>query len=129
MDYIEKQERTRKRVLLILVILNICFFGLFFVVSLLNGSFSGILSSIIMIVLCLFIYIGGNSAKWIYVVFTALNLISILMSLVAEGRPVDVNMLVLVMIASFISMLIPVITSMILIFSVSVNEFMYKQRE
>lgn len=129
LDYIQKHERTGNRILLALVIVNILFYGLSLVVSFLNGSFSGVIHSIIMAVLCLFIYVGGMSAKWIYVILTALNLVAILMTLFADGRPVYVNTLLFVMIAIFINLLIPVTTSLILIFSTSVNEFMYKQRD
>src|SRR5690606_3731599 len=96
-DYIQKQENKGKKTLQFLIIINMILFTLVLIISLMNGVFKNIISIIIILILCLFIYYGGNIAKWIYIVINAINIISLLAALlygqVMSNVPVYLNLI------------------------------------
>lgn len=126
-DFIEKQERKGKIILLLLVFVNISFFVTILIMSMLNGIYNNILGLIIMIVLCVLIYYGRQTAKWVYIAANALNIFSLVYALtvgsVVSRAPWILNVITITMI------LISIITIVVLIFSSSVKEFMYKQSD
>lgn len=125
-DFIHRQEKTGQRILQLLVITNLFLFIVIFVLSLLNGIYHNIVGLIIMIILCVFIYYGGQISKWIYIVVNSLNIFSLFYALfagvVASKAPILLNVVTIIL------LLVSILTSLVLIFSSSVKEFMYKQR-
>lgn len=129
-DFIHKQEMKGKRILKTLVLLNLVFLVLVLLLSLLNGILHNLIGLLIMIVLCVLIYYGGNVAKWIYIVLNTLNAFSLIIGL-AFGE-IRLNATIFAGIlnaATLILLLISIVTSAVLIFSSSVKEFMYKQKD
>lgn len=126
-DYIQKQENKGKKILRYLIVINLILFSSILVLSMLNGIFENMIGLIIMIILCFFIYNGGNIAKWIYIVINTLNIISLFVALiygqVISNTPVFLDALTIIMLC------VSIITSIVLMFSSSVKEFMYKQRD
>ena len=126
-DYIQKQENKGKKILQSLIVINVSLFSLILVLSMMSGIFKNMIGLIIMIILCLFIYKGGSIAKWIYIVINSLNIISLLGAVmfgqVLSKAPAFLN------IATIIMLCISIITSIVLMISSSVKEFMYKQRD
>ena len=125
-DFIQRQENMGRRMLQLLVVTNLTFFILILVMSLLNGIYHNMIGLIIMILVCIFIYFGGQVAKWIYIVINTINIFNLFYALFAG---VIVSKASILLNAVTIMMLIvSILTSIILIFSSSVKEFMYKQR-
>jgi len=126
-DYIQKHEIKGKKILQSLIVVNLILFTLILVLSMMNGIFKNMIGLIIMIILCLFIYKGGSIAKWIYIVINSLNIISLFGALmfgqVLSKAPTFLN------IATIIMLCVSIITSIVLMISSSVKEFMYKQRD
>lgn len=102
-------------------------FTLLLIMSLMNGVFKSTIPIVIILILCLFIYHGGNIAKWIYIVINAINIISLLAALlygqVISNVPLYLNVITILTLA------VSLTTIIVLIFSSSVKEFMYKQRD
>lgn len=125
-DFIARQERLGKRMLQIIVICNLTLFAAILMMSLLNGIVHNLLGLLIMIVLCVWIYYGGKIAKWAYIVVNAFQMFSLLVVFtfgeVSSGAPAFLNMLTVVM------LILSMVTCAVLLFSKSVNDFMYKQR-
>lgn len=125
-DFIQSQEKTGKKTLRLLVITNLILFIVILVMSLLNGINHNIVGLIIMIFLSVFIYNGGQIAKWIYIVVNTLNIFSLFYAVFtgafASQAPILLNVVTIIM------LLVSILTSVVLIFSSSVKEFMYKQR-
>lgn len=129
-DFLINQVNKGKRVVQILMTLNIALTILIEILSVFAGVFSGIhfISAIIMIIICAFIYGGSKTAKWIYIVlagFSVLRFLSFLISMNDEGVIVDITL------SNWLAVITPfliyTVTSLLLIFSESVNEFIYKQ--
>lgn len=128
-DFIQRQEIKGKRILKTLVFVNLFFFILVLLLSLLNGIFNNFIGLIIMIVLCVLIYYGGNIAKWIYIVINTLNTFSLIYTLVfGEVISKAKDFAIFLNIVTIIMLIFSIVTSVILIFSSSVKDFMYKQR-
>lgn len=125
-DFIEKQEKTGKRILQFVVITNLTLFVAILVTSLLDGIFHNIIGLIIMIIACLFIYNGGQISKWLYIVVNTINVLNLIFTLFAgtiiSQASIFLNVITIMM------LVVSIVTSVILIFSTSVKEFMYKQR-
>jgi hypothetical protein len=129
-DFIQRQEIKGKRILKTLILLNMLFFVLVLLLSLLNGIFNNFIGLIIMIVLCMLIYYGGNIAKWIYIVINILNTFSLIYTLTVGEIVSRATILVILLNATTIMLFVlTIVTSAVLIFSSSVKEFMYKQRD
>ncbi|MDF2835591.1 MAG: hypothetical protein K0Q63_1231 [Paenibacillus sp.] len=124
-DFIQKQETTGKRILQLLVITNLTLFIVILVMSLLSGIFHNIIGLIMMIILCIFIYNGGQIAKWIYIVANTLIVFNVFRALFAG---VVYSSYALLDFITIVMLFISILTSLTLIFSANVKEFMYKQR-
>jgi len=125
-DYIMKQERLGKKVLILLVVVNIILFTTILLLSLASGIYNNLVGNIVMIILCLFIYSGGQISKWIFVIINTLNISALLFSLlmgdVVSKAPYVLNVFTVIM------LIVSVVSCIVLIFSKSVNEYMYKQK-
>lgn len=124
--YIVKQERIGRILLRSIVITNLAIFSLSLFLSLFNGIFKNLLGIIIMIILSAAIYSGGKTVKWIYIVISSLNIFAVLYTLmfgeVIARIPLIYNITTIVM------LVVSAVSCMLLLFSTSVNEFMFKQR-
>lgn len=79
-----------------------------------------------MIIACLFIYNVGQISKWLYIIVNTINVFNLILALfagaIASQASIFLNVITVIM------LLVSIITSVILLFSTSVKEFMYKQR-
>lgn len=128
-DFIQRQEIKGKRILRILVAVNFVFFIIELILSLMNGIFNNLIGLIIMIVLCVLIYYGGNIAKWVYIIINSLNILTMLYALffgeiVSKAK----DFTTFINVVTIIMLVISIVTSIVLIFSSSVEDFMYKQK-
>ncbi|WP_054955568.1 hypothetical protein [Paenibacillus dakarensis] len=129
-EYIQRQEMKGKTILKTVIFANLFFFILILVLSVLNGIFSNFISIIIQIVLCAFIYSGAKLAKWIYIIMNTLNIFSVMYAVAvgqvtsrAEVFEAFLNVITIIM------LVLSIVTIAILLFSSSVKDFMYRQRE
>jgi preprotein translocase subunit SecG len=129
-DFIQRQESKGKKILKTLVMMNLIFFIMVLLLSLLNGIFSNLFGVIIMIVLCVLIYFGGNIAKWIYIVINSLNIFALIYTLTAGNIVSKAKVLATFLnVVTILMLIISIVTSIVLIFSSSVKDFMYKQKD
>lgn len=126
-DYIQKQEKQGKRILQLLIGTNMLLFLSVLVLSIRDGIYSNLFALIIMIILCVFIYKGGHVAKWIYIVLNTLN-IGALVSAFLFGQVIS-KASTLLNVVTFLLLGVSVITSILLLVSSSVKDFMHKQRD
>lgn len=128
LDFIARQEAKGKRILLTLVLVNLAFFILKLIMSLVVGSFPALLDSIVMIVIVSSIYFGGETAKRIYIAVNVLNILSCIGSLAAAaGGDISGASVSFYVVTGFVVVL-SVLSTLVLLFSGSVKEFMYKQQ-
>ncbi|WP_308639663.1 hypothetical protein [Paenibacillus silvisoli] len=129
-DFLAFQVKKGRRILQLLMLINVSFTIVLEILGIIAGvfSFSSFVSAIAMIFTCLFLYGGSKAAKWIYIVLSGLGLlrfISIIISMI------DGNIIIQDSFGAWILAVIPfliyIVTSLVLIFSESVNEFIYKQ--
>lgn len=125
-DLIQKQEKAGKRFLQSLIVPNVVLFTMIFIVSLKDGIFGNLLGLIVMIILCLLIYNGFQAAKWIYIAINSFNLFNLLYALFAGSIATKASLLLNVL--TVIMLTLSIVTTVVLIFSGSVKDFMYKQR-
>lgn len=126
-DYIQKQEKQGKKILQLLIGTNMFLFLSALVLSIRDGIYSNLFALIIMIILCVFIYKGGHVAKWIYIVLNTLN-IGALVSALLFGQVISKASTPL-NVVTFCLLGVSVITSILLLVSSSVKDFMHKQRD
>ncbi|NMO97715.1 hypothetical protein [Paenibacillus lemnae] len=128
-DYIQRQEKRGSRILESLIVVNILGFTIILLLSFINGMFFNMISLIIMIVLSMLIYYGGNIAKWVYITVNILNIFSMLYVLTAGIITSNATLFpILLNTVTMLMQVISLVTSIVLIFSGSVKEFMYKQK-
>lgn len=125
-DLIQKQEKAGKRILQSLIVTNIVLFAMIFIVSLKDGILGNLLGIIMMIILCLLIYNGFQAAKWIYIAINSFNILNLLYALFAGSIATKASLLLNVL--TVIMLTLSIVTTVVLIFSGSVKDFMYKQR-
>ena len=83
-----------------------------------------------MIVLCVLIYYGGNKSKWIYIIINSMNLFLLVYTFLFGEVVSKVKYFeVLLNIVTIIMLFISIVTSVILIFSSSVKDFMHRQKD
>lgn len=126
LDYIQKQENKGRIMLQSIVVANLLLFAAVLVLSMINGIFNNMLGLIIQMILCVFIYFGGNIAKWIYIVINSLNVLQIIVALmfgqIVSRAPTYLTIITIIM------LMVSIASILLLILSSSVKDYMYKQR-
>jgi len=122
-DFIDRQVIRGGILLRTFTILNVIFILVNMVLSLANGI-NNLIGSLLMLFICFFIYYGSSKAKWFFIIVTCFNVFGLFFALAEVGVA---NVPLILWLVYGLSIISNVSTSAILIFSASVNEFIYKQ--
>ncbi|WP_314587618.1 hypothetical protein [Paenibacillus terrigena] len=124
-DFIAQQYRRGRQLARGLTLLNLALILIVEILSLREGVYSNLIGSIVWIVICIGIYLGSVKAKWVFIVFTILNMLLFICGLLlgAISGPFSTSLFIF----SIITLVCQLMTSILLLCSSSVNDFLYRQ--
>ncbi len=124
-DFIAQQYRRGRTLARGLTLLNLALILIVEILSLREGVYSNLLGSIVWIVICIGIYLGSVKAKWVFIVFSILNMLLFICGLLLST--ISGQFTTGLFIVSILTLVCQLVTSILLISSSSVNDFLYRQ--
>ncbi len=124
-DFIAQQYRKGRQIARGLTLLNLVLILIVEILSLREGIYSNLLGSIVWFVIIVCIFYGNRRAKWLFILYSILNLLLFVCGLMlgAINGPLSINLWIF----SILTLVLQLVTSIILMGSSSVNEFLYGQ--
>jgi len=124
-DFITRQLHKGRRLARMLTVLNIVFILIVEILSLQEGVYSNLLGSIVWIAICIGIYFGSVKAKWVFILYSILNMLLFTCGLLLGeiSGPLSTSLFIF----TIVTLVCQLVTSILLICSSSVNDFLYGQ--
>ena len=124
-DFIARQYRRGRRLARGLTVLNLISILIVEILSIREGIYSNLLGSIVWFVVIVCIFYGKRRAKWLFILYSALNLLLFICGLMlgAISGPQSTSL----WICTVLTLIFQFVTSIMLICSSSVNDFLYGQ--
>lgn len=120
-----QQVNKGKRIALTLIGSNLLLVLLVEILRLAQGIFANLLGTAVSIVTMILIYCGVKKAEWAFVIFTGWNIVMLIAAWAGKAviSPLPMNLWIFATAA----LVLQIATSVVFVFSTSVNDFLYKQ--